>query len=231
MASNTFNAPETHDGEINRQSTAAQPMRGRAPMGQSSLSSAPNSRELVQETQVVTPRDRVRWGPIWAGLLTTFTSFLLLELLAYGLGLLTNNGTNGTGASGASPWVTGIIGLIAFFLGGYIAERTSAVRGNGAGMLNGFMVWALATTLIFALSVLGLSTLFGALGNVAGQFVAAGRSVNPGNVNVNPADIAAATRNAAWGAFFSLLLAAIAAAAGGMLGGQGRPLGQFRRTR
>ncbi|HEX8035838.1 MAG TPA: hypothetical protein VF510_18425 [Ktedonobacterales bacterium] len=163
--------------------------------------------------------------------MTTFTSFLLLELLAYGLGLLTNNGTNGTGASGASPWVTAIIGLIAFFLGGYIAERTSAVRGNDAGMLNGFMVWALATTLIFALSVLGLSTLFGALGNVAGQFVAAGRSVTPGNVNVNPADIAAATRNAAWGAFISLLLSAIAAAAGGILGGQGRSLGQFGRTR
>ncbi|HEX8035288.1 MAG TPA: hypothetical protein VF510_15645, partial [Ktedonobacterales bacterium] len=79
-------------------------------MSESSLSSAPNARELVQETQVVAPRDRVRWGPIWAGLLTTFTSFLLLALLAYGLGLLTNDGRSGTGVSGASPWVTAIIG-------------------------------------------------------------------------------------------------------------------------
>jgi len=153
----------------------------------------------------------------------------MLELLAFGLGLLTNSGTNGTSMSGASAWVTAIIGLIAFFLGGYIAERTSAVRGNGAGILNGFIVWALATTLILALSVLGLSTLFGAIGNVIGQLVAAGRTITPGPIN--PADIAAATRDAAWGAFISLLLSAIAAALGGLVGGQGRSIGRFGRTR
>src|SRR5690242_14970972 len=27
-------------------------------------------------------RDRVRWGPIWAGLITTLPAFLILELLA-----------------------------------------------------------------------------------------------------------------------------------------------------
>jgi hypothetical protein len=181
----------------------------------------------VQNTHLVTPEDRVRWGPVWAGLLTALTTFLLLELLAYGLGVLTTTTRDGTiAASGASPWVSGVLGLIAFFLGGFIAERSSAARGGSAGLLNGFMVWALGTTLILLLSVLGLGSLFGALGNVAGQFVAAGGNVaTAGSVNVNANQVAQITQSAALGAFFSLLLSAAAAALGGMLGSPGRAAG------
>lgn len=188
--------------------------------------------DRVQQASVVDADDRIRWGPVWAGLLTTLTSFLLLELLAYGLGLLTTRSSDGSvAASGASPWVTGAIGLIAFFLGGYLAERSAAARGGGAGLLQGFIVWALATSLILTLSILGLGSLFGALGNVAGQFLAAGGNVNtPGNVNVNGNQVAQVTQAAALGAFFSLLLTAIAAALGGMLGSPGRAIG-FMRTR
>lgn len=192
-----------------------------------------NPRDLARDStpytnpRMVTPEDRVRWGPVWAGLLTALTIFLLLELLAYGLGLLTTTTSNKTiTASGASPWVSGVLGLIAFFLGGYIAERSSAARGGSPGLLNGFMVWALGTTLILVLSVLGLGSLFGALGNVAGQFIAAGGNVPSGStVNVNANQVAQITQSAALGAFFSLLLSAGAAALGGLLGSPGRAAG------
>src|SRR5690348_2010736 len=44
---------------------------------------------------VAATRDSVRWGPVWAGLFTALTVFLVLELLAYGLGLLTTTTSAG----------------------------------------------------------------------------------------------------------------------------------------
>src|SRR5215210_5473218 len=56
-------------------------------------------------------RDSIRWGPIWAGLITALTTFLLLQLLAIGIGLV----DIGPGSDGGGGWVTALIGLIAFF--------------------------------------------------------------------------------------------------------------------
>jgi hypothetical protein len=173
-------------------------------------------------------RDSIRWGPIWAGLITALTTFLLLQLLAIGLGLV----DIGPGSDGGGGWVPGLIGLIAFFTGGAVAGMTSAIRGPGSGLLNGFMVWALGTVLILLLSALGLGQLFGALGNVAGQ-------VGPGAVggaadaaqgaapNVSPQEAEQALQTGAIGAFFGLLLSALASMLGGLLGGRGSdPLGR-----
>ena len=172
-------------------------------------------------------RDSVRWGPIWAGLITALTVFLLLQLLAIGLGLV------GIGpGQGGGGWVPAIIGLIAFFTGGAVAGMTSAIRGVGTGLLNGFLVFALGTVLILTLSAFGLGQLFGALGNVAGQ-------VNPSQVanaaqnaqqnapNVSAQEAASALRTGSIGAFFGLLFAALASMLGGILGGRGSdPLGR-----
>jgi hypothetical protein len=108
---------------------------------------------------IVVRRDSARWGPIWAGLITALTTFLLLELLAISIGLQ----DVGPDADGGDGWVPAIIGLIAFFTGGAVAGMTSAVRGASTGLLNGFLVWALGTTLILVLSALGLGQIFGAL--------------------------------------------------------------------
>ena len=180
-------------------------------------------------TELVARRDSVRWGPIWAGLVAALTTFLLLELLALGLGLL----TPGDGGGAATGIVSAIIGLIAFFTGGSVAGMTSAVRGSGTGLLNGLMVWALGTVLILLLSVLGLGQLFGALGNLAGQLgpgaiggAAEGAANNA--QNVDPQQAVDAVRTGAIGAFFGLLVSAIAAALGGFLGGRSRePIGRM----
>lgn len=181
--------------------------------------------QVVQATDVIAPRDRVRWGPIWGGIIATFAVFLLLETLAAGIGLVSPS--NG----GASAWTTGIVALIAFFVGGWVAEATSAVRGAGAGTLNGLMVWALGITLSLLLSLFGLSTLFGALGNVVGQFFAAGHTIAlPGGVGTpSPSTVSSSAQAAGWGAFFTLLLSAIASAVGGWLGSRGKPIGYIGR--
>ena len=188
-----------------------------------------------QSPELVMRRDSARWGPIWAGLITAITTFILLQLLAIGLGLV-GIGPNNTG----SAWVPAIVGLIAFFTGGAVAGMTSSVRGAATGFLNGFLVWGLGTVLILVLSALGLGQIFGALGGVVGQlglFGPGGVSVPsnipgvnvPNNVpNVDPAQIASAVRNGAIGAFFALLVSAIAAALGGFLGGRSKePIGHM----
>lgn len=178
-------------------------------------------------------RDSVRWGPIWAGLITALTTFLLLQLLAIGIGLV----DVGPGAQGGGGIVPAIIGLIAFFTGGAVAGMTSAIRGPGSGLLNGFMVWALGTVLILLLSVFGLGQLFGALGNVAGQVgpgavSGAAQSAQGAAPNVSAQEAESALRTGAIGAFFGLLLSALASMIGGLLGGRSRdPIGRPTDTR
>src|SRR3712207_918451 len=93
---------------------------------------------------------------------------------------------------------------------------TSAIRGAGTGLLSGFLVWALGTVLILLLSALGLGQIFGALGNVADQL-----GLLQGGVNVpdfDPAQVTQGVREVSLGAFFGLLLSALAAMLGGWLG-------------
>lgn len=174
-------------------------------------------------------RDSIRWGPVWAGLVTALTTFLLLQLLAVGLGIV-GIGPNETGGA----WVSAILGLLAFFVGGAVAGMTSAVRGAVTGLVNGFLVWALGVVVILLLSSLGLGQIFGALGSVVGQ-VGVLQNIQQGGVNapnVDPSQVASAVRTGAIAAFFGLLLSAAAATVGGLVGGGPKePIGHMAHDR
>ena len=180
-------------------------------------------------------RDRVRWGPITAGLATALTSLLMLSLLGLAIGLTVVNAGDAA-AQGGAPDGLGrnsaiwgaISGLIAFFLGGWMAGRSAAVFDRGWGALNGALVFLVAVPVILWLASTGLGTVLGSLGSLAG-------SVNPDpgtaqNVaeqarqaaqNTQPIDVARAAanaRNTAWGTLLGMVLALGASAVGGMLG-------------
>ena len=120
----------------------------------------------------------IHWGSIWAGVLVAIATLLLLDLLAIGIGLLP---VAGSGAATGLSAITGlIIGLIVFFIGGYVAnltseagDRSSGVRYAGPGLLRGLLVWALGTVLILAISVLVPGLLFEVVagGSVLGAFL------------------------------------------------------------
>lgn len=179
-----------------------------------------DSADVVQEAAFIAPRDAVRWGPIVAGLVTALSLFLLLSLLALGVGIAATDAANAGDDAGtvstAGTIVAAAIGLLAFVIGGYIAGRSSAVGGRGTGALNGFLVWALGVTAILMLGAFGLGSLFGAAGDIFGQVQNA--NVDPSQVQVDPDQAADAIRNSALVAFASLALPAIAAALGGALG-------------
>jgi hypothetical protein len=175
---------------------------------------------VAERTAVIAPRDSVRWGPIVAGLVTALSLFLLLSLVALGVGLAaagSNTAANQPSSVGtAGTIVAAVIGLLAFVIGGFVAGRSAAVGGRGAGALNGFLVWALGVTAILLLGAMGIGALFGAAGQIFGQIQSS--NVNPSQVQVNPTQAADAVRNSALVAAVSLALPALAAALGGAIG-------------
>ena len=164
---------------------------------------------------VGTGRDRVRWGPIWAGLLMAIATFVVLSTIAVGIGAHTvSSGADTSDAGLAGAIVTGVIGLIAFLVGGFVASRTAAVVGRGYGALNGLLVWALGLALILGLAAMGLGSLFGASGDLFAQY----RSLGAPQPDVDPNTVAEGIRNSSLGAAVGMLLPAIAAAIGGFIG-------------
>jgi hypothetical protein len=153
-----------------------------------------------------------------AGALAALTVFLLLELLVFGIGL--TEATDRPGDAGSEDWIAWIIGLIAFFVGGYVGAGIAVTRDSRAGLIDGLLVWALGSVLILTLCALGIGQLFGALGDVVGQSLALG---NP-NTTIEPSRLTSTIQSSALGAFFSLLFWAIAAGVGGWFGSRSQLL-------
>lgn len=164
-------------------------------------------------------QDGVRWGPIWAGLLTALTSFLLLELLFFWLGWLTlDPGKQDAGNS--TKLVTGILALAAFFLGGLIAGATAIWKGLFSGLLHGFMVWALGVVAFLALTFFGASALLGSFGTLSNQLGVGPQEVqSTTSVTNNEANqVTNTAKDNAGGAFFGLALPLGASMLGGLIG-------------
>jgi len=164
-------------------------------------------------------QDGVRWGPVWAGLLTALTTFLLLELLFFAFGWLTLDpgATDGGSSRGI---VTGILALIAFFIGGLIAGATALWKGLFSGLLHGFLVWALGVVAFIALTFFGASALLGSFGDLTNQLGVGPQQVQSATeVSDAEADEAAdKAQDAAGPAFWGLLLPLGASMLGGLIG-------------
>lgn len=164
-------------------------------------------------------RDGVRWGPVWAGLLTALTTFLLLELGFYALGWLTLD-TVDTDPSESSGIITGILALVAFFIGGLIAGATALWKGLFSGLLHGFLVWALGVVAFIALTFFGASSLLGSFGDLTSK-LGVGPQAIESTTDVSDAEAAEAedtAEDAAGPAFLGLVLPLGAAMLGGLIG-------------
>lgn len=158
-------------------------------------------------------RDRVRWGPVWAGTIVVLTTFIVLQLLFFALGWL-DLGVDAGGSAQAAGVVSGVLGLVAFFIGGLTAAASTMWRGASTGILQGVMVWALAVVIILGLTLLSGTAVLGPLADVLAQSPA----MAPQQVNVDPAQVVGTVRQSAGWAALGLGLGAGAAALGGMSG-------------
>jgi len=109
-------------------------------------------------------RDRIRWGPIIAGVVTAFAVLLFLTVLGIALGISALSGSNDnnpqTWGTAAGIW-GGLSLLVAFFLGGWMAARAAATLSESDGPLNGFVTGAATLLLLLWLATTAIT---GALG-------------------------------------------------------------------
>jgi hypothetical protein len=166
--------------------------------------------ESAQITNTVDQHlDRMRWGPVWAGLLITLLTFAVLELAFHWLTFQQNQADSATG------WISGLIGMVAFFLGGITAGSTVMWRDVTSGVLHGILVWALTTVGIILFTLFGGGALFGAVADVFTQ-VASLQDPNLSDVQLD--EIAGAVRSAAGWALLGLIVSLVSATLGGAIG-------------
>ncbi|KON80518.2 hypothetical protein PA01_01635 [Azoarcus sp. PA01] len=121
-----------------------------------------------------TPLYSIRWGAVIAGFAVGLGVHVLFVLIGIAAGLaVVGAGERPEGESisiAAATWNT-VSMLIAAFIGGYVASRSSGLRRTSDGMLHGVVSWG-ATMLFFAIltgSVTGnaLGGMFGMAANTA----------------------------------------------------------------
>ena len=161
--------------------------------------------------------DLLNWGSIWAGLLSAFAVFVLLSLAAVAAGLSAAPvGEPGDPALGAqvAGILTGLVMVIAFFVGGFVAAWTARLADPETAILHGFLVWALWMVLLILFVGLGAGSALGLAAQVFGDQFAAGNAPDP---NVNAEDLVELFRDAAWQSLFAMLLAVASAILGALL--------------
>ena len=175
--------------------------------------------------------DRVRWGPIIAGILIAIASQLMLSALGAAIGLSAGAGGTDPGAVGRGVGIWAIISLlISLFIGGWIMASTCGPMNKKTALLNGAILWATTLAVSGWLLASGVSGAFGIVASNAGEVL--NQVQEPGGVNVpqDPGAIApnippeqaqnyaANAAKASWSFLFGSLLGLVASLIGSSLG-------------
>ncbi|UBF26059.1 hypothetical protein K9N68_31755 [Kovacikia minuta CCNUW1] len=174
--------------------------------------------------------DRVRWGPVLAGLVVALSSQLILSALGAAIGLtsIAGSGAPRSDAGGVSSAVGiwAIISLlISLFIGGWITARACGPMNRNTALLNGAILWATTLAISAWLLASGVSGAFGILGANAGEIInqaqQSGAAVpnNAPNVTADQTrDIAGNAAKVGWSFALGSLLGLAAALFGASVG-------------
>jgi hypothetical protein len=157
--------------------------------------------------------DRIRWSAVWTGTLTTLSIFIVLQLLFFALGWL-DLGFDGAAGGTTRAVVSGVLGLIAFFLGGAAAGASALWHRANDGMVNGIVSWTATVLAVLTLGLIGGGALLGSLADVITQF---GDLRNAG-AGIDVASATQTARDTAGWAALGLGLSVIVSALGGSIG-------------
>ncbi len=145
------------------------------------------------------PIDRVRWAAVLAGLFTVLAALAFFAVLGIAVGFSAFTPGEPARNFGIGAGVYGAVSaLISFFLGGFIAARTSAVAGRGNALLNGAMVWIVVLVLLVNVLGTGIGSLVNTATGAVGTAVQAAGAV--ANTAVQAAAQQPAVQNAVQGA-------------------------------
>jgi hypothetical protein len=163
--------------------------------------------------QVVVDRRQpaLRWSAVFAGVAVSSGLWVLLQLFGLGFGLMAVDAADVDSLARASTGtaVLSVIAiLVALFVGGIVAGRSSGTISRGMGATHGLVLWAITTGLA-AIAIIWF------LGMVGG-------GVRPGELEVSSASgtmvAVVSAGNAMLWAGVALLLGLLSAVFGGALG-------------
>jgi len=186
--------------------------------------------EPVTAITAVDYHDRVRWGPILAGLFTAITTQLVLSALGAAIGLtsIADSGAPRSNADnvGTAVGIWSIISLlISLFIGGWMTTRTCGPMSKSSALLNGAILWATTIAMSAWLVSSGVSGAFGIVAANAGEaFSQAQQSgvdvpQNVPNVTAEQTrDIAGNAAKVGWSFALGSLLALVASLFGAHVG-------------
>jgi len=123
---------------------------------------------LIRAARSPLQTDRVRWGPLWAGLVVTLAVFILLQLTLFATDVISID-INPSDSSNAVPFWTAIAAIVAFLVGGLVSSATSLWDRATDGILQGVLMWSLAVVALVLLSVFGAGVITSSLGGLSDQ--------------------------------------------------------------
>jgi hypothetical protein len=181
--------------------------------------------------------DRVRWGPIIAGVLVALATQLILSSLfgAIGAGTIAGSGAPRTiapdVAANVGVWSTLAL-LISLFIGGWVTTRTCGPMNRNTALLNGAILWATTIALSSWLLATGVWGTFGVVApNIAVAVPAPELGAPPPEMAVTAEQarqIAAATSRALWWFVLGSLLSLAAALMGAVVGARSPRTNNYR---
>jgi hypothetical protein len=183
-------------------------------------------RDVINEPPVVNRfaeyHDRVRWGPIIAGLMVAIATQLILSAFgaAIGASVLAGSGAPRSNAPGVGTAVGigDIIYLfIALFIGSWVTARACGPVNRSTALLNGAILWATTLALSSWLLANGVSGAFGVIASNAGPYGNAPSQV-PGITAGQARAIASNAARGLWSFGIGSLIGLAAALAGASAG-------------
>lgn len=172
-------------------------------------------------------RDRVRWGPLWAGLLVALAVNVLLQLVLVATGAFGLDVERTGLPEGAL--LSGLAALVAFFVGGMVVGASTMWRDGSDGAFHGVVMWALAVVSVLLLSVLGSGLALGAATDVASDLGIGTDGIQQDVEQLDQAQVGDRAEAAAGGTLIGLALTLAATVAGAVVGSKMWP-SKNRRT-
>lgn len=165
---------------------------------------------------------RVSWGAVFAGAVTSLSVMLTLVSLCLGIGLVAAPAAGTVGGAAMGLGIGGGIallacGVVSYYTGGWVAGRFTSIARVSESVLHGFVSWGTATLLFAFLSASAALGAFGAASGVMGGAI--GMRGDAGAVRPGVADEIAtegardASRAAGAAGLFGFLMLACNAAA------------------
>ncbi|NTF44982.1 PhnA-like protein [Agrobacterium rhizogenes] len=136
---------------------------------------------------------RTSWGAILAASAIALAVQIVLNLLGVGIGAAIVNPGNSQSAPGLAASISGaawfiVSGLLAAFVGGYVASRLSGTISTAVGVLHGIAAWAVSTLIVVYLLTTSVGAVVGGAFNGATELLSgAGKTVQTAAVSAAPA--------------------------------------------